>query len=518
MAAASTTAPPVGCTLVAPGLWCGSQAAVRESIPHGVSTVVGLAADAIIGLGPTVLYVHQPPAGESTVQEMRTRLKRACSVIVGALTANENVLVHCSRGQLAQAVCVAVLLGCEGAALGASRCSLPDALRRCTTTLPRPGLLSALLSLEAELSGAAGEDPCRAGIVSDLSSFGAPFVRWEEGQETWVAARGQLIRLRSLSKDPALVHVSSFLSAGEASTLRDMARSRLQPSRVAISGAAVVLDAPSQSDVVADAAMHGTPAAGTAHSSGGSDGGRTDKNEAQQTRGRTSMSCSLGGGARSCAEAALRSDAGNGDGDGDGGGGGGGSRSGVGDRAGGGGGEGGDGQKGAEGEKEGDEVVARLVERAAYLSGLSQFHAEDVQAVRYTAGQEYREHTDYFSLSDEVKRRCGRAPLPSARTDAPPSRLAPRPRRVTLLPAPCGPRKPAGTHLGVHTPDGLAWRRVAQLYSSRTGPAGNRLVSVFACLQPAPEGGETTFPAIGVTVALSGGLGCARQHPRVAAA
>jgi hypothetical protein len=45
-----------------------------------------------------------------------------------------------------------------------------------------------------------------------------------------------------------------------------------------------------------------------------------------------------------------------------------------------------------------DPVLARLVERAALLCGLSSGHAEEAQVVRYRHGEEYREHCDYFSL------------------------------------------------------------------------------------------------------------------------
>ena len=45
-----------------------------------------------------------------------------------------------------------------------------------------------------------------------------------------------------------------------------------------------------------------------------------------------------------------------------------------------------------------DDVVARALARAAFLSGLTTAHAEEVQVVHYLRQQSYGEHTDYFSL------------------------------------------------------------------------------------------------------------------------
>jgi hypothetical protein len=85
------------------------------------------------------------------------------------------------------------------------------------------------------------------------------------------------------------------------------------------------------------------------------------------------------------------------------------------------------------------------VERAAYLSGLSPSHAEDVQVVHYTPGQQYREHTDYFSPTQDAT------------------------------------------------------------YDERTEGAGNRLVSLFCCLAHADEGGATSFPRLGLEFHLRQG-------------
>ena len=47
-----------------------------------------------------------------------------------------------------------------------------------------------------------------------------------------------------------------------------------------------------------------------------------------------------------------------------------------------------------------DAVVRRAVQRAAFLAGLTPWHAEAVQVVRYLPGQQYRPHHDYFDPSD----------------------------------------------------------------------------------------------------------------------
>ena len=48
-----------------------------------------------------------------------------------------------------------------------------------------------------------------------------------------------------------------------------------------------------------------------------------------------------------------------------------------------------------------DVVVRRLVQRAAYLTGLSPQHSEAVQVVHYRPGAEYRAHHDWFSPENE---------------------------------------------------------------------------------------------------------------------
>ena len=55
-----------------------------------------------------------------------------------------------------------------------------------------------------------------------------------------------------------------------------------------------------------------------------------------------------------------------------------------------------------------DSVVRRVVQRAAFLAGLTPAHAEAVQVVHYNETQQYRPHHDYFQPTDSrFKERCG---------------------------------------------------------------------------------------------------------------
>ena len=89
-----------------------------------------------------------------------------------------------------------------------------------------------------------------------------------------------------------------------------------------------------------------------------------------------------------------------------------------------------------------DSVVERVVERAAYLSGLSARHAEDLQVVHYSVGQQYREHSDFFSPTQDAT------------------------------------------------------------YMQRCSVGGNRLVTIFCCLHPAASGGATAFSHLGLSFTL----------------
>jgi len=93
-----------------------------------------------------------------------------------------------------------------------------------------------------------------------------------------------------------------------------------------------------------------------------------------------------------------------------------------------------------------DVVVQRAVQRAAYLTGLTPQHAEAVQMVHYTPGQEYRPHFDWFSPSD-------------------------------------------------------------LRFKDKTRESGNRLVSFFIYLSACDAGGHTGFPRLGQSFPPEAGSG-----------
>ncbi|KAL1496403.1 hypothetical protein AB1Y20_016358 [Prymnesium parvum] len=84
-----------------------------------------------------------------------------------------------------------------------------------------------------------------------------------------------------------------------------------------------------------------------------------------------------------------------------------------------------------------DGVVRRVVQRAAYLAGLTPQHAEAVQVVHYRPGQQYRAHHDWFSPTDSR-------------------------------------------------------------YPAKTAVMGNRLLSFFVYLEECTSGGRTVFPTLGL--------------------
>ena len=90
-------------------------------------------------------------------------------------------------------------------------------------------------------------------------------------------------------------------------------------------------------------------------------------------------------------------------------------------------------------------MVSRVIDRAAFLTGLTPYHAEDVQVVHYLPEKEYREHADYFSPSQDAT------------------------------------------------------------YAERTAITGNRLISLFCCLSEADSGGATAFPHLGLRFELKQG-------------
>ena len=443
-----------------------------------------------------VVVLHCAPGGDASPSEALARLCAACDALEGALAPSAIVVVHCSRGPRqggpSGAVCAAHLLRtghcasladalfCTGAqnlrgALLASLCALElHACRGVASDLGCPLLGGELMAIQWELpppsinaaansaaaSGAATSGPAASDVsgaaASAAAASGADAISVDaisvdasgvdasgagasgEGAssaapphaatpladttcglpepprptcggdgdsaaaavESIAVVRGAAMRVRAISKEPLIAAISGFVSAAEAAHLIERARARLAPSRVAGGATAGASDA---------------------------DGARTTDEEAAAATSkaaawRSSTSCAIGGGAvgrerrerRWAREhSATPQDKSDGSDDDD--------------------------------DDDDDEVVARVVERAAFLCGLSRLHAEDVQVVHYTPGQQYREHCDYFSPTQDAR------------------------------------------------------------YEQRTKGAGNRLVSLFCCLAPAAQGGATAFTRLGLSFELQAG-------------
>ncbi len=417
----------MACTVVVPGvlLLGGKEAALDTAALRaaGVRRVITLTAEPLAvpvtehGCSDAEVpaYTHTPSGGGSTHAEAVERLKRACDALDAALgevraAGGGATLVHCSRGPRHGGVS-----GVVGAAhlLLSGRCeSIGTALAQCDAQ-PRGTSLSALCDLSFQRTSR----PIDAALLGE----GLPSTHWEvavadgrglvqagaaladgaggDGLGEPIGASvaicsGAAMLVRALCADPQLVHVSNFVSAAEASHLISLAASRLEPS-------AIAREAQRWPQAAADGAEEdGAP----------SEGADPPPQLDDERSWRTSLSCSIGGGARNGEEAEAEAAA-----------------------------------EAAEAAEEEDVVVRRLIERAAYLSGLSEHHAEDLQVVKYAPGTQYRPHCDYFS-----------------------------------------PAQDAG-------------------YARRVRVGGNRLLSVFCCLRPADEGGETHFPRLGV---------CARRRRR----
>ena len=416
---------------------------------------------------PHIECVHVPVSGGSSHADVSGRLLRAIEAVEAALAAQQaaaeadagaapssssapsaassaapsaSVLVHCSRGPLQGGVSGAVSAGYL--LRNALAPSLSAALAACGSR-PRGATLAALYALEMSLHGQPSDlsewlGPDASTAVWDVAAGTAdahketgvappPLPRAAaaggtkaacepgEGEAASAAAaaaalsgvgesiavfRGRAMRLRLVSREPQIAAIANFLSAEEAERLVALARPQLVPSRVA--------------------RTERTESDGGNHSPEEEAAGR--QTEAQQWR--SSSSCSIGGGARgrpiAVGEAATATP--------------------TGEQA-----HGKAAAVAAEKEEEDNAVVAAVIERATYLSGLSPHHAEDLQVVRYTPGQQYREHCDYFSPTQDAA------------------------------------------------------------YDERTAIAGNRLVSLFACLSPSELGGDTEFPRLGLRFGLRRG-------------
>ncbi len=359
-------------------------------------------------------YSHVAVGGGASHADTVRRIRRAIEAIASALDAHtpRAVLVHCSRGPhqggASGAVGAAYLLH-TGAVP-----SLAAALTACGAK-PRGLTLAALYALELRWRGQAsdlgswlGQAACAAVWEADaaedlaaatrvgpppapLPTRAAAMEAAATAPESVVVHRGHVMRVQVVSRDPQVASIAHFVSAAEAAHLAALARPHLSPSRVARTETAA------SGQVVGDRTAEAEDEQGT----GGSSVGRTADECASSHRDadgwRTSTSTSIGGGAL------------------------------------------------AEGIDAADPIVAAVIERAAYLSGLSSHHAEDLQVVRYEPGQQYREHCDWFSPTQDAS--C----------------------------------------------------------VARTRERGNRLVSIFTCLQACERGGETEFTRLGLSFGLGRG-------------
>ena len=368
------------------------------------------------GTGTMVSYTHVPVGGASSHAEMVAMLRRAVEAISTALDAQTadvpttalesahsptsaalfagapttarsagqpratgtcstgNVLVHCSRGPLhggaSGAVGAAYLLH-----TGAAR-SLRAALEA-SGAQPRGLSLAALYALElsscgsvSDLSGTLGAGACAAvwevegtvglgtvigvgwppaprpsvaggatlAAAAEAAAAAAEAAAEAEAEavvESVVVHRGHVMRIRVVTRDPQLASIANFLSPKEAAHLAALARPHLSPSRVARTDT-------TRTDMAAggEGEEKGTVEKGTVEKATGGKAEHTGAVEQPTTsEWRTSTSASIGGGAS--------------------------------------------GEGSTEGADAPDPIVALVIERAAFLTGLSPHHAEDLQVVCY---------------------------------------------------------------------------------------------------------------------------------------
>ena len=152
----------------------------------------------------------------------------------------------------------------------------------------------------------------------------------EAEMESVVVHRGHVMRIRVVTRDPQLASIANFLSPKEAAHLAALARPHLSPSRVARTDT-------TRTDMAAGGEGEEK---GTVEKAAGGEAERTGAVEQPPaSEWRTSTSASIGGGAS--------------------------------------------GEGSTEGADAPDPIVALVIERAAFLTGLSPHHAEDLQVVCY---------------------------------------------------------------------------------------------------------------------------------------
>ena len=153
------------------------------------------------------------------------------------------------------------------------------------------------------------------------------------GSRSVAVARGQVMTLTVLRKDPRIVQIDGFLSAAEAATIVALARAPPSAADDAASGA--VGDASGSAGSDKSSWLHSS-----AEGPPSDDAGRVAEEGTRHVAGRTSRWCCVGNE---------------------------------------------------------HEVLAAAVERAAWLTGLSPAHAEACQVVWYRAGEQYAPHVDHYT-------------------------------------------------------------------------------------------------------------------------
>ena len=387
------------CSLLDGRLLLGGKAATDEATLRwaGITHVFALTAEAASLPEPEVQYTHMPSVGGSSHADHVAKLEAAAEAVEVALaqsTAHAAVLVHCSRGPWQGGVSGAV-----GALLLLRRRLSPSLLQALERTAyrPRGATLAALYALEMRLLGRPSD------LTRHLGVAGSAAV-WEVGADAADDLGGDL---GGVARPPApLEAAEDGMAPGEATVPKDaLAESVVvlqgRPMRVRavsrdpqLAAVSAFLDSAEAAHLAELASPQLLPSRVARTETSAADG----PSDPERAAWRTSTSGSVGGGAQSAAEGVAT-----------------------------------------------DPVVSAVVERAALLSGLSPLHAEDVQVVSYTQGQQYREHCDYFSPTQDAS------------------------------------------------------------YAERTERGGNRLVSVFACLAQCGCGGETVFTRLGLRFALRPG-------------
>jgi hypothetical protein len=417
-----SSAPDVGVSVLTGRLLLsGKEAAVSPAVleAHSVQHVLSVTTEPLQSpeveqsLQGGITFSHVSASGATSTMMALNALLAANDAIETALQSHPNghVLVHCSRGPQRGGASVAV-----GAAhlMKSSGLALCDALTRCAAH-PRGLLLSALYALELRLHGSPSDLPASLSTYWELppddaslpgaelpqpplsAASVAPRTGTDLSSESVAVARGAAMRVRCVSRDPQIAAVSGLVSAAEAEELLAIGRTRLAPSLVARTARSQEASGEAEAwRTSSSCSLWGSVLRPQGHGGRGTSGDDADLQQQQQQQQRQQRQ-----------PASAMED--------------------------------------EEYEEYEEPVYTAVLERAAYLCGLSPDHAEDLQLVHYSPSQQYREHTDYFSPTQDAS------------------------------------------------------------HAERCASGGNRLVTVFCCLAAADVGGTTDFPQLGLSFALGVG-------------